>query len=1221
MTEYGFNPFSDSIKLRQNLSAFKKIERYTPSGTATEIDIQNPILYLNEASIASPVFDGIIPKTQKTSLLWSVVDGQATLAVKIGGMIRLYDNDSASYVWHTVTDIIIDSPAASSNPEDVLTPNHIIVTFLGDGIDGSMRYDNPESTYVTTASESWEDKSVGTAGWILSSEGNSIFNNVAIRGEIEATSLSINSNEAGDETTTGIYWTGDPEEPLYIGADVNILGTVTAEALTLNEYNYWTPTLTGADFRVGGATSGILWDGTTFEIKGDLVTGTIGASSGGINGWNISQGLFASGATTNYVALSASPSNVYSIWAGGETASTAPFSVKRDGTLKATSANITGAINATSGTFTGDVKVDTGGKLYVGSSPTSGQRVVVSDTGITGVDNLGITVFNLPATGSTPPTITNFNVLEAKITGEGANAYLIAGTTGVSANNVIVRGDKTGGQAAAIYSTISGTTTTATTGNGFYFDDTGKFRFAQGSNVISGSGGNLSVTGQINATSGYIGGSSSGWLINSNILTNDSGIYGAGLISTSSPILQKNLAQDPDLSYGGEPNTFSNSITGYNSINDFGTFYNNNFETGYAVAPHGYTMGAIKINTSTVTTSIYFTGSSGSNTITATALLQTDTLYPGMYVYGTGIASGATIVSVFGDVVQLSAVNTGAVSGTITFLNPYSFTKTVTGTSGGTTITVSPNNFGITTGMRVTGTGIRANVIVVSIAGNVITLSASNTGAVSGTATFFTENNPLINHFGGFDFTTADIPYTFTPQTYVASAYFYIGSASSSMAGRTVSLSVESGSNWTNGASTPATLVVGSWVRASRVITMVTAGSGSPNIVARLSGASNSQTDYKVISTSSWMITEGSTLQSYFDETFPMGVGVGGYAVKYEQAFYSGTTYANRDNASLQLGHGGNIYASTGKIGGLNVNSNRLYATTGKGDFVVGDIGTLGDYPEYGLRIDYENFWSQTSLEYKKNYTNSFSFPGVFFSIDTASGYFGFGADDFSTISGFNTAFSGGFEGTINLGNVEDADNDGLYNNVSVITSNYYGLDGISDGSTYIAQFTPTTWIMGPNVTIANDATVSNRLDVNGTIVKLFGVYSRTSTAASNMLIATNPYAEIFRSTASSQRWKNSIENLGGDLEASKILDLPVRQFKFNNDYLNEEDKRFDTFVPGFVAEEVAQYYPIAAEMGEDGEVDDWNVRMIIPPMLKLIQDQEKEIKNLKIRLDAIENK
>ena len=188
-------------------------------------------------------------------------------------------------------------------------------------------------------------------------------------------------------------------------------------------------------------------------------------------------------------------------------------------------------------------------------------------------------------------------------------------------------------------------------------------------------------------------------------------------------------------------------------------------------------------------------------------------------------------------------------------------------------------------------------------------------------------------------------------------------------------------------------------------------------------------------------------------------------------------------------------------------------------------------------------------------------------------------------------------------------------------TSAAQTLTGVSLSSgAAIGSLTFTSGTISSTGSIAlSPATGSNETALNA-IVRMPDVYNRTTTAASNMLIATVPLAEVFRSTASSQRWKNSIDNLTGELEASKLLDIPVRQFKFNNDYLNQEDKRYDTLVPGFVAEEVAEYYPIAAEMGEDGKVDDWNVRMIIPPMLKLIQDQDKKIKELETRISSIEN-
>lgn len=150
-------------------------------------------------------------------------------------------------------------------------------------------------------------------------------------------------------------------------------------------------------------------------------------------------------------------------------------------------------------------------------------------------------------------------------------------------------------------------------------------------------------------------------------------------------------------------------------------------------------------------------------------------------------------------------------------------------------------------------------------------------------------------------------------------------------------------------------------------------------------------------------------------------------------------------------------------------------------------------------------------------------------------------------------------------------------------------------------------------------ATVNDTTDISSS-VRMSTVYNKTSSSGANMLIATSPLGFLYRSTASSGRWKNSIEELTGELDASKLLELPVHKFKFNNDYLDENDQRYDTFVPGFIAEEVAEIYPIAAEKDADGLPSDWNSRLIIPPMLKLIQDQAQKITELELRIFNLEN-
>jgi len=118
-----------------------------------------------------------------------------------------------------------------------------------------------------------------------------------------------------------------------------------------------------------------------------------------------------------------------------------------------------------------------------------------------------------------------------------------------------------------------------------------------------------------------------------------------------------------------------------------------------------------------------------------------------------------------------------------------------------------------------------------------------------------------------------------------------------------------------------------------------------------------------------------------------------------------------------------------------------------------------------------------------------------------------------------------------------------------------------------------------------------------------------------------NTYYMFAPLSQSSRRWKHDIRPIEDEnLDPHKLYDLQVSQFIYNLDYLEEEDQRYNTPIPGFIAEDVAMIYPIAADIStKTGQASDWNVRYIVPPMLKLIQEQndritalEEEIKELK---------
>lgn len=141
-----------------------------------------------------------------------------------------------------------------------------------------------------------------------------------------------------------------------------------------------------------------------------------------------------------------------------------------------------------------------------------------------------------------------------------------------------------------------------------------------------------------------------------------------------------------------------------------------------------------------------------------------------------------------------------------------------------------------------------------------------------------------------------------------------------------------------------------------------------------------------------------------------------------------------------------------------------------------------------------------------------------------------------------------------------------------------------------------------------------------GSIKNLWAVNNASSDAV-NMHIGTQ--GRIYQTSKSSKRFKNSISEIKLDeLDPRHLYDIEVNQFKYNTDYIkNPKDARYDSFVPGFIAEQMYEHYPVAIDLDEEGKPNDWNMKFIIPPMLALIQEQRKELDEIGVELAEIRKK
>lgn len=152
-------------------------------------------------------------------------------------------------------------------------------------------------------------------------------------------------------------------------------------------------------------------------------------------------------------------------------------------------------------------------------------------------------------------------------------------------------------------------------------------------------------------------------------------------------------------------------------------------------------------------------------------------------------------------------------------------------------------------------------------------------------------------------------------------------------------------------------------------------------------------------------------------------------------------------------------------------------------------------------------------------------------------------------------------------------------------------------------------------VNISNAIAFKVDSDDTSSYIQSLPTYNRTYALSPNVYI-TN-LGTFGRGTSSSRRYKEEIQDIvNEELNPLKILDIPVRQYKYNADNIPIDKEKDDIYI-GLIAEEVEAAYPIAAEYNEDGTIEMWNIKVLFPALLKVVQEQQKEINLLKEQMEV----
>jgi len=180
----------------------------------------------------------------------------------------------------------------------------------------------------------------------------------------------------------------------------------------------------------------------------------------------------------------------------------------------------------------------------------------------------------------------------------------------------------------------------------------------------------------------------------------------------------------------------------------------------------------------------------------------------------------------------------------------------------------------------------------------------------------------------------------------------------------------------------------------------------------------------------------------------------------------------------------------------------------------------------------------------------------------------------------------------------------------------------------------------GANLTLTNgnlDVYNSSNTDypfrvINGTssatsTIRSRSIFEYMSALTTNAVRIGGATTYILMRSTSSQRIKDRIVPLSGSLTNVDISKISTEPLSFNPiDVLNITPAEFqsisiaddDRRILGFIAEDVYEKFPLAADWDEDGTPSNVSDRAIVAALLEVVKQQQKRIQELSDKIDAL---
>lgn len=156
-------------------------------------------------------------------------------------------------------------------------------------------------------------------------------------------------------------------------------------------------------------------------------------------------------------------------------------------------------------------------------------------------------------------------------------------------------------------------------------------------------------------------------------------------------------------------------------------------------------------------------------------------------------------------------------------------------------------------------------------------------------------------------------------------------------------------------------------------------------------------------------------------------------------------------------------------------------------------------------------------------------------------------------------------------------------------------------------------YLVGSSIFLGSNTTVDGNVVARGDVKLNFKAVSGTVPLAVNT-------SGVITTSSSSARYKENIKPLEDpSLDPIGLYDVQVSQYNYKPECRDKELVGGTQI--GLVAEDLALHYPNAVIYDEDGRPESWQDRIMIPAMLKLIQEQKQQLDDLQAEVDALKAK